>query len=89
MADIDLDELDLFLGAIQLQPPIPPDFQTTFHGIEDVTHLEGGRVRVIALLATGAEAPRQSSMLLREEDGRYRIIFGRETSSEARGTPVP
>ncbi len=88
-AGIDPELINIYLASMQLQTPLPPEFRLTLYGIESVTQLEDGRVRAIVLLATGSEEPRQSGMLLREEDGRYRIIFGRETSDAAESTPAP
>jgi len=87
-AEIDPDLLNTFLATLQLSTPLPQDLEVTLYGIESVTELEDGRVRAIILLATGGEEPRRSSMLLRDEDGRYRIIFGRETGDEAASTPA-
>ncbi len=88
-AEIDPTQVDLYLGAMQLGVPLPPDLLPTLYGIESVTQLDDGRVQVIVLVANGSEEPRQISILFREEDGRYRMVFGRDTGVEAPITPVP
>jgi hypothetical protein len=88
-ADIDPMQLNLYLGALQLHAPLPADVVPTLYGIESVTQLDDGRVQVIALMATGSEEPSQTSIVLRKEDGRYRMIFGRDTGVAAVSTPAP
>jgi hypothetical protein len=72
-----------------LQPPIPADFRMTFFGIERVTRLPDGRVRAIARLTVGDEAPRLTAIMLRDEEGRYRIEFGRDTGIGVDVAPEP
>ena len=88
-AEVDPDLLNLFLGAIQPRVSLPSEFQGTLFAIESVTQMEDGQVRVVALLATGTDEPRKITIPLREEEGRYRIIFADRSGSDAESTPVP
>jgi hypothetical protein len=87
--EVDPDLINTFLATLQLRAPIPAEFQTNLYGIESVTQLDDGRVQVIALMATGSEEPSETSIVLRKEDGRYRMIFGRDTGIGAPSTPEP
>lgn len=90
-ADVDPGLIDMYLATMQLRAPLPPAYQFNLYGIESVTQLENGRVRVIVLQATGSGELDKSYFLLRRVDGQYRIIFGRETEGEgeAESTPGP
>lgn len=81
--------VDLYLGALQLHAPVPPSARLALHGIDSVRVLPDGRVRVIARVSTGSEAPRQIAILLRQERGSYRIVFGPDENGGSRVIPAP
>lgn len=81
--------IDLYFGAIQLRAPLPAASRLTLHGIDDVRVLPGGDIEVVLLLATGSGEPRATALVLRQERGSYRIVFGPDGDDGGDATPVP
>lgn len=87
-ADIDPALLDAWAAAIAFPVPSLPEARVTSYEVREVKRMDDGRVVATVLLAIGTEAPDETTIELRQEDGRYRIIFGDESDGAIDGTPV-
>lgn len=86
--DLDPALLDAFLAAIAFPVPPPREAQLTLYEVRDVVVLEDGWARATLVASLGEGAPFPEPNLLREQDGRYRLLFGPEPDDDA-ATPTP
>lgn len=86
--DLDPALLDAFLAAIAFPVPPPREAQLTLYEVRDVVVLEDGWARATLVASLGDGAPFPEPNLLREQDGRYRLLFGPEPDDDA-ATPTP
>jgi len=86
-AELDPALLEAYLAATAIRVPLPPEFRTNLYEIGEIVDLGDGRVRASVVLSQGDEPPGETPFLLREQDGRYVILFGPKDAAAA-ATPV-
>lgn len=87
-AELDPALVDAYIAALAFPVAPPAEFRPTSYEVREVTRLDDGRVLATVSLATGTEVPSLDRLRLREEDGRYRVVFGPDEEERTAGTPV-
>lgn len=90
-AEINPILIEAYLATTAIPVPTLPWYRIDLREIGEVLDLGDGRVAVVAVAAIGTEPPKETSFLMRHEDGRFVILIGPDEAAigpTAVATPV-